>query len=167
MSDIFRDEYLQAQLRLERIDAIMRNKHLSASDKCILIIVDKLYPTIVRDRVPIQVWRIAKESGSSPRSVSCFFQAMRARGYVDYQVERKQDATGQYSSECSVQALEAWNRPSELNTRDTPKRKEHRRKVKERLQCRVCGSADIEIFVVARCRNCGRELYEEHKHELD
>src|SRR6266436_1097709 len=161
MSDIFRDEYLETQRRLDRIYAIVGNKQLSSSDKCVLIIMDKLYPTTMRDRVPIQVWRIAKEAGMTRLSVSRFFQSMRERGYVDYQVERTQDATGQYSSECSVQTLEAWNRPSELNTRDTPKRKEHRRKVKERLQCRVCGS--IEFRVVLQCSHCGSEL----KHDLD
>ena len=157
--EVFRDEYLVICRKLDRMRAIRRNRRLSSSDKCILMAVDELYPDLMRMRIPVQVWKIAKEAGVAPKSVTRFFQAMWERGYIDYQVKRTQDKTGQYSSEVSVQALEAWNKPGELNTRDALARREHRKKIKERLVCRNCGS--VEFRAVLQCTHCGKELGED------
>ena len=165
MSEIFEQEYLAVYRGMERFDSILSNEKLSPADRIILVVLERIYPTVHVDHTPVAIWQLAKEAGVTRQSVSAFFVAMHERGYMWYIVHRRIDRSEEgvlsYRSECSVRELEACNRPWELNTRDTPKRKEHRKKVKERLVCRNCGS--IEFRVVLQCSHCGSEL----KHDLD
>ena len=159
MSDVFEQEYLAAYRVQKRVENILENGKLSPADRIILVVLEQMYPGVRITHTPVLVWKLAQKAGVSRDSVTKFFVAMHERGYMWYVVHRViEPAEGgfNYRSECSVQELEPCNRPWELNTRDAPKREKHRKKVKERLVCRHCGS--VEFRAVLQCTHCGKEL---------
>jgi hypothetical protein len=158
MEDIFRQEFLSIAEHQCREDTILRNGKLSCADRVLLIVLERLYPDVRTRRVKVALWQLAKHAGVSPKSASRFFIAMHECGYMSYVVVRviglDVENVSSVRSECSVEELWPCDHPETLDTRDAPRRKEHRKKVKERLRCRFCGSENIGIV----CLDCGKEL---------
>jgi len=163
MDDAFRQEFLDGAQRQVREDLIIGNAWLSPADRIILVVLERMYPAVRRNRVPIQIWKLAERAGVTRRSVSRFFVAMHEHGYMSYIVMRIVDRDLQGNpapkTQCFVQELEPCQHPENLNTCSTPKRVEHRKKVKERLRCKKCGSENILVRVTAVCRDCGEEVF--------
>lgn len=158
---IFEEEYQAVYRRFCREDEILSNAELSFADRVILVTLERLYPSVMTKLTPIQVWKLVKAAGASRSSFERFCQSMRERGYMDYLsklVTTTVDGKLEFKREVSLQELLPCKQPRLLNTIDVTSRKEHRRKAKERLQCRVCGSFDVRIEVRAICNDCGREL---------
>lgn len=157
---ILEEEYQQSYRRACREDDILGNEQLSFADRVIMVMLERWYPTVTRMSTPVQIWKLAKKAGANRRSISRFFESMQERGYMDYRsklVVSMEDGKPAYKTDTAVQELEACKEPRLLNTIDAPKRKEHRKKVKERLQCRFCKSHNVKVKVVAVCKDCGKE----------
>jgi len=152
-----RQMYRALQDQLYREDALLKNEHMSATDRVVFLMMERLYPGVRTTSTPIAVWKLAQASGVSRSAVSRFFVAMYESGYIDYRIDRKgvvKEGKGEIVSEVSVQELEACKRVGELNTLDTPKR------TKDRLRCRSCGSTRIQLREIATCTVCGEVQYD-------
>jgi ribosomal protein S14 len=164
MGETFRQGFLREAEQIAREDAILRNGKLTPVDRIILVVLERKYPQVREQRILVQIWKIGKETGVDRMSIHRFFIAMHERGYMTYVVSRviDRDLLGNpsYRSECTVEELEPMKHPDCLDTRDTPKRKEHRKKCKERLRCKHCGSENILVKVTAICRDCGQEVFQ-------
>src|SRR6266699_463915 len=162
MGEAFRQAYLTVTEELLRIDDILGNEKLSPVDRVLLIALEREYPQVRGERVPVQIWKLARQAGVKRWAIHGFFVAMHERGYMTYVVRRVsgRDLNGNpiTRSECTVGELEPCQCPETLDTREAPRRKETRKKCKERLRCKKCGSENVLVKVVAVCRDCGEEI---------
>src|SRR5438128_12700119 len=105
MSEIFEQEYLAVYHGMKRFDSILSNEKLSPADRIILVVLERIYPTVHVDHTPVAIWKLAKEAGVTRQSVAAFFVAMHERGYMCYIVHSRihQSVEGglSYRSACS------------------------------------------------------------------
>src|SRR5712691_1374882 len=156
-----KQDYWRLVKHIMREDKIMANQNMAISDRVLMIKLERMYPSLLLgERIQVQVWRLAKESGTSRSTATRFLSAMYNGGYFAYNSVLKSalmDGKTEYTRESFVQELEACRHPENIKTREVPKRKQDREKARERIKCRVCGSENMLYKLTLVCRDCNTE----------
>ena len=158
-----RRELRSLQDRCYREEAMLQNDHLSAADKVVFIMLERLYPEVKSGWVTIEAWKLTKHAGVTRQTVSRFFTAMEEKQYIEREVKRGMKVTRAegitFGATVRVRELPICKAIGKLNTVDTVKREEDR----ARLRCQSCGHTVFEQREIVTCTKCGEVLYDHRK----
>src|SRR5260221_4266790 len=80
-----KQDYWRLVRHIMREDKIMANQNMAISDRVLMIKLERMYPSLLLgERIQVQVWKLAKESGTSRSTATRFLSAMYNGGYFAY-----------------------------------------------------------------------------------